>query len=72
MNDRALSPEVRLELQIGLDRLKAAEERCREGIRGLSTGALSLEGYLELVRQQRRAQLDWEMRHRAHPFTLES
>jgi hypothetical protein len=72
MNDRALSPEVRLELQIGLDRLRAAEERCREGIRGLSTGALTLDAYLELVRQQRRAQLDWEQKHRAHSFALES
>jgi hypothetical protein len=72
MNDRALTPEARLDLQIGLDRLKVAQERCREGIQRLSTGALTVDAYLELVRQQRLAQRDWERKHKAHPFALES
>ena len=63
MDDCTLPPECRLDLQITLDRLRSAEERCREGLRDLSAGTLSREDYLQVLRKQQDAQLDWLRKH---------
>lgn len=63
MGEGALPPETCLDLKIKLDRLRALEERCQDGLCRLADGELSAEAYVELVREQMRAQQAWERRH---------
>lgn len=58
-----LPPDACLDLQIHLDRLIDAEERCRDGLRRLSRGTLTRKAYEDLFRRQRAAQAAWESRH---------
>jgi hypothetical protein len=66
MAEGTLPPECRLDLHIHLDRLRSAEERCREGLRSLTDGTLTREQYLEVLRQQLAAQSDWLRKHREY------
>jgi hypothetical protein len=64
MGEGALPPEVWLDLKIKLDRLATLEARCQDALTRLAEGELSADAYLDLVREQIRAQGDWEERHR--------
>jgi hypothetical protein len=64
MGEGALPPEVWLDLKIRLDRLATLEARCQDALSRLAEGELSPEAYLDLVREQIRAQGDWEERHK--------
>lgn len=59
MADCRLPPETRLDLRIHLDRLRSAEERCRESLRQLSDGTSSLEQFREVLREQETAHREW-------------
>jgi hypothetical protein len=66
MGDCTLPPEARLELRVQLDRLRAAQQRCFDGLRCLSDGTLSKDDYVKVLRQQRDAQSDWERKSRRY------
>jgi len=61
-----IRPEVCFDLQIQLDKLYRAAERCREGLYDLSTGKLTPDAYRELLRHQQVAQVNWERKHRQY------
>ena len=66
MDSGHLPPEAHIDLQIGLDRLRELEERCRTALRELVRGRLSRSAYLSILSQQVDAQRDWELRHRKY------
>jgi hypothetical protein len=66
MPELTLQPEVRLDLRIQLDRLSRAGERCRQALDDLTSGRLTREAYLDVVRQQKDAQLQWERSQRKY------
>jgi hypothetical protein len=66
MTESMLQPEVRLDLRIQLDRLSRAGERCRQALDELTSGKLTREAYLDVLRQQKDAQLQWELIQRKY------
>lgn len=64
MGERGLAPEVRLGLQIQLDRLTQVNEQCRIALDSFSTGDMGREEYLQLVRKQHDIQAAWERKNR--------
>ncbi len=66
MGDGPLSPQARMDLQIQLDRVRNAGERCREALRGYASGQLTRETYFGLLDEQRQAWSDWEERQRKY------
>lgn len=61
-----LPPEARLELQISLDRLRAIEEACQDGLVALAEGSLSRPAFLDLIRRHAEAQRAWENRRQRY------
>ena len=66
MQERLLSPEARLDLQIQLDRVRAVVRECERALFGLVEGTLTRRDYLDLVARQSHAQRAWERRHRKY------
>jgi hypothetical protein len=66
MGMRTLPPEVCLDLQIQLDRLLSAGERCREAVLSFADGSLSREDLIARLCEQQRAQSDWESKQRKY------
>lgn len=72
MGARVLAPEVRLDLQIQLDRLAQANEQCRTALDGVSNGKIGPEDYARLIRKQRDLQAAWERKNRDYRLGQES
>lgn len=66
LTPRTLQPEACFDLQIHLDRLNRASQRCRDGLYDLSSGRLTTEAYAQLLEEQRVAQTNWERKHRQY------
>jgi hypothetical protein len=64
--ERHLPPEAHIDLQIGLDRLRKVQDRCREALRSLARGKMSPSAYIELLNKQSDAQKAWEKRHKKY------
>ena len=58
--------EACLDLQIQLDRLTRAAERCRASLRRVAAGDMSGEEYVRIFREQQAAQSDLERQHEKH------
>ncbi len=59
----ALTQEARIDLQIQMDRLRRAGDRCRQGLNDLARGSLTPAAYLNLRQEFETAQRVLEQRH---------
>jgi hypothetical protein len=66
MADRQLPPQVHINLQISLDKVRTLQDECRVGLTRLADGTLTKEAYRDLFRRQLEAQRHWELQHQAY------
>ncbi|ANM29954.1 hypothetical protein ABI59_10795 [Acidobacteria bacterium Mor1] len=65
-DQKTISQAARMDLQIQLDKLRRASDRCRQGLNDLARGRLSQSAYLNLMQECKTAQRDLETRHTKH------